>query len=272
MSNKTFSKALGSVPETGKDTEWSNSLKRGRVPGPRMQEHKMLDGEYGDSTQAIHAGTYLDPTTGAVGTPIFQTSTFCFSDHTYDSFSQGLIRDVPIYTRYGNPTVWSVQEKISALENAESSVLFSSGMSAIVTTLVALTNNSGHIISSRDVYGGTFNFLREDLHQMGRQLTFVDSTSIAEIEAAIRENTQVLFFESLTNPLLKAIPLIELAELARKYKLLLVIDNTFLSPYHLKPLDFGAHIVLHSCTKYMNGHSDLVAGVVSGSRKYIDRI
>ena len=145
-------------------------------------------------------------------------------------------------------------------------------MSAITTTLVGLTNRGGHIISSFDVYGGTYNFLREDIHQLGRETTLVDGTDLAAVDAAIKPNTQVLFFETLSNPLLKALPLRGLASLAKARNLLLVVDNTFLSPICLRPLDEGVDIVLHSCSKYMNGHSDLIAGSVSGSRKYVDRI
>ncbi len=272
MNKDKLSKAIGNSPEANSSVTWSNNLKRGRVPGPRMKENKMLPDTLGGSTIAVHGGTYEDPITGAVGTPIFQSSTFNFSKHTYDSFAQGLIRDIPTYTRYGNPTVWSTQEKISQLENAESTILFSSGMSAITTTLVGLTNRGGHIISSFDVYGGTYNFLREDIHQLGRETTLVDGTDLAAVDAAIKPNTQVLFFETLSNPLLKALPLRGLASLAKARNLLLVVDNTFLSPICLRPLDEGVDIVLHSCSKYMNGHSDLIAGSVSGSRKYVDRI
>jgi cystathionine beta-lyase/cystathionine gamma-synthase len=207
-----------------------------------------------------------------VGTPVFASTTFTFTEDTYEAFDQGHIRDVPIYGRYGSPNQWAVQEKIAALENAESGLVFSSGMAAITTTLLALTNRGGHIISSRDVYGGTFNLLREDMHQLGRSVTFTDPTDIEAIRAAIRDETQVLFFETLTNPLLKAIPLARLGRLADEHNLLLVVDNTFLSPIHLRPLEHGAHVVIHSATKYLNGHSDVTAGAASGPRKYVDRI
>jgi Cystathionine beta-lyases/cystathionine gamma-synthases len=210
--------------------------------------------------------------TGAVGTPVFATTTFTFTEDTYEAFEQGHIRDVPIYGRYGSPNQWAVQEKIASLENAESALVFSSGMAAITTTLLALTNRGGHIISSRDVYGGTFNLLREDMHQLGRSVTFTDPTDFNAIQAAIRDETQVLFFETLTNPLLKAIPLTRLGRLAHEHNLLLVVDNTFLSPIHLRPLEHGAHIVIHSATKYLNGHSDVTAGTAAGPRKYVDRI
>ncbi len=267
-----MAKAVGDSADPGAEHQWHNTLRRGRVPGPRMSHQRALPESAGNSTKSVHSGTYLDPITGAVGTPIFQTSTFEFSEHTYEAFEQGHIRDVPIYGRYGSPNQWAVQEKIAALEGAQSSVVFSSGMSAITTTLLALTNHGGHIISSRDVYGGTFNLLREDMHQLGREVTFVEPTDMDQIRAALQDNTQVLFFETLTNPLLKAIKLPELGELAKEHNLLLVIDNTFLSPQFIRPLDLGAHVVIHSCTKYLNGHSDLTAGVASGSRKYLDRV
>jgi len=261
----------GNAPGAGQDREWTDSLQRGRVPGPRLAQQRVVDGA-GLSTRSVHAGTYEDPVTGAVGTPVFASTTFAFTEETYEAFDQGHIRDVPIYGRYGSPNQWAVQEKIASLENAESALVFSSGMAAITTTLLALTNRGGHIVSSRDVYGGTFNLLREDMHQLGRTVTFTDPADFAAIEAAVRDETQVLFFETLTNPLLKAIPLTQLGRLARERNLLLVVDNTFLSPIHLRPLEHGAHIVIHSATKYLNGHSDITAGVASGPRKYVDRI
>lgn len=266
-----MAKAIGNAAEPGGGRPWTNSLSRGRVPGPRLPQQRVLDG-VGPSTQSIHSGTYIDPITGAVGTPIFASSTFEFNDHTYGAFEQGHIRDVPIYGRYGSPNQWVVQEKVAALENAESGVVFASGMAAIATTLLALTNRGGHIVTSRDVYGGSFNLLREDMFQMGRDVTFVDATDLDVIIAAIRPETQVLFFESLTNPLLKALPLAELGEYAERNHLLLVVDNTFLTPHCLRPLELGAHVVIHSASKYLAGHSDLTAGVAVGSRKYMDKL
>ena len=271
MTIKTQSSAIGTAPSPAPERRWSNELKRGRVPGPRLPQQKVIPAESGLGTMCVHAGGYEDPVTGAVTGTLFQTTTFLFSETSYASFAQGITRDVPIYTRYGNPNQWTVQEKIATLEGAESACVFASGMAAIFTTLLALTNRGGHIVSAYDVYGGTYDLLKE-LHQVGRSVSFVDPTNIQEVEAAIKEETQVLFFETLTNPLLKAIPLEELAELARARKLLLIVDNTFLTPVFSRPLQHGAHIVLHSCTKYLNGHSDLVAGVASGSRKYIDRV
>ncbi len=264
--------ADGNMPESGAQKSWMDQLNRKRVPGPRTPYHHKLDARTGCSTRAVHSGTYHDPVSGAVGTPVFQSTTFLFQDKTYDAFFEGVTRDVPIYTRYGNPSQWSVQEKVAALEGAESAVVFSSGMAAIATTVYALTNRGGHIVTSYDVYGGTYNLVREDLHQSDREVSFVDPTDLSAIEAAIQQNTQMFLFEGLSNPLLKGLPVKSICELARKHNILVVIDNTFLSPVASRPLEFGADIVIHSATKYLNGHSDMTAGVASGSRKFLDRI
>ncbi|MEV5692559.1 trans-sulfuration enzyme family protein [Micromonospora globbae] len=223
-------------------------------------------------TLAVHAGTYEDPTTGSVGTPIFQTSTFLLDNASYTAFADGTLRDVPIYTRYGNPSQWSVQEKVAALEGAESALVTSSGMSATANTIFALTNSQSHIISAYDVYGGTYNLLREDLPSAGRTVSFVDPMDIDAVRAAIRPETQLLFFETLTNPMLKAPDVRALVRVAKEAKALLIVDNTFLTPINMKPLELGVDVVVHSATKYLGGHSDLTAGVVVGRRKFLDRI
>lgn len=271
MTMKTQSTAIGNVPGASAERKWSNELLRGRVPGPRLPQQKVIPTSMGKGTACVQAGGYEDPTTGAVIGTTFHSTTFYFSEASYQSFSQGVTRDVPIYGRYGSPNQWICQEKIATLEQAESALVFSSGMAAIYTTLLALTNRGGHIISAYDLYGGSYDLLKE-LHQVGRTVTFVEPTNVDQVRNAIREETQVLFFETLSNPLLKALPLRELAALAKEKKLLLVVDNTFLTPIFCQPLAEGADIVVHSCTKYLNGHSDVVAGVASGSRKYVDRI
>ena len=128
------------------------------------------------------------------------------------------------------------------------------------------------MVSSRDIYGGTYNFLYEDLDKFGMSVTFTSPTNLKEIEAAIQENTKVLYFEALTNPLLKITPIKEIVALGKKHNLRVVIDNTFITPYNVKMLDLGVDIVVNSATKYLNGHSDLIGGTVSGPRKLVDRI
>ena len=265
--NKVFN-GLEAKRETGK--VWFNDLKRKRSEGPSIASKRYS--EFNESTKSVHAGQYDDPNTNALGTPIFQCSTFLLNDKTYQAIEEGRGRDEMIYTRYGNPSQWSVQEKLSALENAESSMVFSSGMAAISSALLAMLDKGSHVVSSRDIYGGTYNFLYEDLDRFGMSVTFTSPTDISEIEAAIQENTKVLYFEALTNPLLKIAPLQEIVELGKKYNLRVIIDNTFLTPYNIKPLDLGVDLVVNSATKYLNGHSDLIGGTVSGSRKLIDRV
>jgi cystathionine beta-lyase/cystathionine gamma-synthase len=249
---------------------WFNDLQRKRGNGPSLGTDRYQ--EYSESTKSVHAGQYDDPKTGALGTPIFQCSTFYLSKASYEAIEEGRGRDEMIYSRYGNPSQWSVQEKLSSLENAESSIVFSSGMAAISSTLLSILDKGSHIVSSRDIYGGTYNFLYEDLDKFGMSVTFTSPTDLKEIEAAIQENTKILYFEALTNPLLKITPIKDLVALAKKYNLRVIIDNTFLTPYNVKMLDLGVDIVVNSATKYLNGHSDLIGGTVSGSRKLVDRI
>ncbi len=249
---------------------WLNDLKRKREKGPTLQPESHA--EFKDSTKSVHAGQYNDPNTNALGTPIYQCSTFYLSEPSYKAIEEGRGRDEMIYSRYGNPSQWSVQEKLSSLENAESSIVFASGMAAISSTLLAILDKGSHVVSSRDIYGGTYNFLYEDLYRYGMSVSFTSPTDIDAIEAAIQDNTKVLYFEALTNPLLKITPLKELVALAKKHNLRVIIDNTFLTPYNVKALELGVDLVVNSATKYLNGHSDLIGGTVSGSRKLIDRI
>ena len=178
---------------------WFSDLKRKRDKGPSLGTDRYQ--EYNESTKSVHAGQYDDPKTGALGTPIYQCSTFYLSKDSYEAIAEGRGRDEMIYSRYGNPSQWSVQEKISSIENADSSIVFSSGMAAISSTLLAILDKGSHVVSSRDIYGGTYNFLYEDLDKFGMSVTFTSPTDLEQIEAAIQENTKVLYFEALTNPL-----------------------------------------------------------------------
>ena len=253
-----------------RDDIWFSDLKRKRTAGPGLAAHDYSD--FGESTKSIHAGQYDDPITGAVGTPIYQSSTFFLDSESYTSFDEGRAREKLIYSRYGNPSQWAVQQKISTLENAESSVVFSSGMAAICSAIFALVEKGCHIVTSRDLYGGTYNFIYEDLQKFGISTSFVDMTDVETIENAVTDNTKLLYFESLSNPLLKVAPIPDLVRIAQENGCRLLIDNTFLTPYNFKPLDFGVDVVINSATKYFGGHSDLIAGTVSACRKLADPI
>ncbi len=254
----------------GEAVAWLSDLSRARIEGPKLKQR--LTSALSLATRAVHAGAYEEPTTGAVGTPIFQNSTFRLGADQYRAFDQGHGRDRFIYTRYGNPSQWAVQEKIAALEGAQSALVFSSGMAAITSAITALSDPGGHIVASSELYGGTYALFNGDMPNLGRRVTFAEPTDIKAIEAAILPETQVLFFEAVTNPLLKVANLPRIAELARARGCRSIVDATFATPVGVRPLEHGVDIVVHSATKYLNGHSDLVAGVAAGERKLIDQI
>lgn len=250
--------------------EWCSDLSRSRRSGPARTHEDWASS--GASTIAVHAGSVDDPVTGAVGTPIYQTSTFLLGKDQYQSIEDGFARDRFIYTRYGNPSQWAVQEKIAALEGAESALVFSSGMAAITATVLALADKGAHVVASRDLYGGTYGFFHQELPGLGMTASFVDPRDLDAVGAAIRPETQVLFFESLSNPLLKVADVPALASLAARHGARLVIDATFVTPIGCRPLALGADVVVHSASKYLNGHGDLIAGTAAGSRKLLDRV
>ena len=249
---------------------WLNNLDRKRAAGPFLPGHGLPAA--GNSTTAVHAGTHDDPRTGAVGTPIYQASTFNLGADQYGSIEHGFARDRFIYSRYGNPSQWAVQEKLAALEGAESAIVFSSGMAAITATVMALVDKGAHVVASADLYGGTYNLFNQEFPTFGMSSTLVDPQDFSAIEAAIRPETQLMYFEAITNPLLKIIDIPRLAEIARRNGLRLVVDGTFAPPVAMRALEQGADVVVHSASKYLNGHSDLIAGVAAGPRKLIDMI
>jgi len=260
----------GSQSPLAHEVGWLSDLRRARRPGPFIGgDHHAFPGP---STRAVHAGSHDDPRTGAVGTPIYQNSTFLLGAEQYRAIEEGYPRDRFIYSRYGNPTQWAVQEKLAALENAESAIVFSSGMAAITSTVLTLMDKGGHVVASNELYGGTYNLFNQELPSLGMSATLVDPRDPAAIEAAIRPDTQILYFEAITNPLLKVIDIPMLAAIAQRQQARLVIDGTFATPIACRPLEHGANMVVHSASKYLNGHSDLIAGVAAGSRKLIDQL
>lgn len=249
---------------------WVQGLQRERRPGPGLGP-AVWPGA-GPSTIAIHAGSRDDERTGAVGTPIYQCTTFLLGEEQYQAIEEGRARDRFIYSRYGNPNQWAVQEKLAALEGAESALVFSSGMAAIAAAVLGLCDRGAHIVASADLYGGTYSLLQQELPSLGMSVTLVDPRELAAVEAAITPRTQLLFFEALSNPLLKVLDVPGVVALARRYQLRLVVDATFLTPLGLKPLEHGADLVVHSASKYLNGHSDVIAGVAAGPRKLVDQL
>lgn len=210
--------------------------------------------KFGFGTRAIHAGQAPEPITGAVMTPIFQTSTFAQE-------SPGKNRGYE-YARTGNPTRTAYQDCVAALEGAQFALAFSSGLAT--TDAILHTLKSGdHVLCCDDVYGGTFRIFDKVYRKLGLEFTFMDFSDLAKVEAAFQPNTKLVWMETPTNPMLKILDIAALTALARRKKAISVVDNTFMSSYFQKPLQLGADLVVHSVTKYMNGHSDVVGGVLA---------
>ncbi len=223
-------------------------------------------------TNTIHAGKMHDAQHGALSTPIYQTSTFVF-----DNVQQGSNRFLGeeqgyIYGRLGNPTVRELEIKMATLEGTEDAAAFGSGMGAISSVLLANLNKGDHIIASSALYGCSFALLNHKFADLGIEVTFVDMSLESEVRAAIQENTKVMFLETPVNPNLVVFDLVMLASIAKENQLVSVIDNTFMSPVLQNPVKFGFDIVVHSATKYLNGHGDVVAGIACGSADQIQNI
>ncbi|RCW77136.1 bifunctional cystathionine gamma-lyase/homocysteine desulfhydrase [Saliterribacillus persicus] len=203
-------------------------------------------------TKMVHGGITGDKETGAVSVPIYQVSTYkqpAAGQHTgYE------------YSRTGNPTRHALESVMAELENGNRGFAFASGMAAI-TSVMMLLKSGDHIILTDDVYGGSYRLTTKVLNRFELGHTFVDSSSPEQVEAAIKPETKMLYIETPTNPLLKVTDIKKMSEIAKKHDLLLVVDNTFATPYFQTPLDLGADIVLHSATKYIGGHSDVVSGI-----------
>lgn len=226
----------------------------------------------GFSTKAIHIGKGESEKVKPVNVPIYQSTNFFLDDEDYEAILKGRSKDVYLYTRYSNPTRKAVEKKIAALEGGEEALLFSSGMGAISATLLTFLHPGDHLVSSRDIYGGTYKLMNEVLPSKGIEVTYVDPTDPDQIKAAVKENTKVFLFETLSNPLLKIFEVEKVADFAHSRGIKIIVDNTFLSPYNFNPLSKGADLVLHSVSKYLNGHSDVIAGVVVGKREDIEKI
>lgn len=204
-------------------------------------------------TKAIHAGQEPDPTTGAIMTPIYQTSTYVqASPGDHKGFE---------YSRATNPTRKALEDCMAALENAEYGLCFSSGLGAI-DAVIKLLKPGDEVIAGDDLYGGTYRIFTQIFAPLGIEFKFIDFTDASNLEKYVTPNTKMVWIETPTNPTLKIIDIEAVAEITKKHKLLLGVDNTFASPYNQSPMDLGADIVMHSATKYIGGHSDLVMGVL----------
>jgi len=228
--------------------------------------------KYSLSTRSIHAGEPRRRYADSITTPIIQTSTFTFRDsrHIEDFTKKG--KEHFEYGRYGNPTAKIAERRLADLEGAEDCVVFTSGMSAITTTILTLVQSGDHIVITDDSYKKTLEFCRSYLRQFGVECTIVPFGKYEGLERAIKKNTRFIFSESPTNPYLNIFDLVRIKKIADKHKVLTLIDSTFATPLNQRPIEFGMDIVLQSCTKYLAGHNDILAGAVLGRTELIDKI
>lgn len=220
-------------------------------------------------TNIVHGGMHHDEKTGAHVPPIYMTSTFVFKnvDHGARLFKDE--EEGYIYTRLGNPTIDLLANKMALLESAEAGMVFGSGMAAVFATIVATCQHGDHIIVDNVIYGGTYTLCQNVLPRVGISTTFVNTSDDAQIKTAIKPNTKLILIESPANPTLKINDIAHIAEVAHQHKIVLCVDNTFATPFLQRPIELGADIVVHSATKYLGGHGDLIGGVAVGKRDFI---
>lgn len=228
------------------------------------------------ATRAIKAGEGPDPTTGALNTPIYETTTYAYAS-TRD-FEQGIVDAMSwqpgacLYSRSTNPTTMALERKIASLEGAEDAAIVACGMAAVNMALLSNLNAGDHVIASNDIFCCTRSSLEDILPSKGIEVDIVDINHLSNIEEKLKPNTKVIYIEVLSNPRLELADLPAIAELAHKNGCKFIVDNTFLSPYLLRPLEWGADMVVHSGTKYVVGHGDALCGLVSGSKEMVDRV
>jgi methionine-gamma-lyase len=226
----------------------------------------------GLSTTAIHAGYDTDPQTGSLTTPIYQTSTFVFP-----SIEEGAKRFAGeeagyVYSRLGNPTVTVLEEKVAALEKAESGLAFASGMAAVSAVLMALVRTGDHILGTKGLYGCTYGLLNIMQDRFHVDYTLCDMTAEESIREKLQSTTRVIYMETPINPTMKLVDFALVVKIAKEIGAYVVVDNTFMSPYLQRPLEHGCDIVIHSATKFIGGHGDVIAGIAVGPKSIMDTI
>lgn len=226
----------------------------------------------GFTTKVVHAGQSFDPETGALSTPIYQTSTFCFE--TVEEGTGKFNKSIPgyVYTRGGNPTTRALEEKMAAIEGGEDCVATASGMGAVGAVMVAFLKSGDHVVCGDTLYGGTSVVMRTNLAQFGIDVTFVDTADLEAVKNAFTPKTKMVYFETPTNPLMTVTDIKAISAIAKERGAKVVVDSTFAPPPVQFALKLGADLVLHSVTKYLNGHGDVLGGVVIGKKEDIAAI
>jgi methionine-gamma-lyase len=224
----------------------------------------------GFHTKLVHAGFHGDPT-GAINVPIYQSSTFAFRNAAHGAALFAGDEDGYIYTRIGNPTIRALEDNVAELENGYGGIATSSGLGAVSTVFLALLSANDHIVSTDSVYGPSRGLIENHLTRFGVSATFVNTSKLEDVQTAFRPQTRILFIETPANPSMQVTDIRAAADMAHAQGCLLVVDNTFASPYLQRPLDLGADVVLHSVTKFLNGHADIVGGVIIAKTKDLYR-
>ena len=225
-----------------------------------------------ESTKSVHEAEPFDEETGSLVSPIYQTSTFAFTKAAEVAPAVKGKSGAYVYSRWDNPTVVRLEKKLAAFESGEDAAFFSSGMAAISTALFAFVRKGTHVVSTRDLYGGTYNLIHDVLPGLGLDTTMVDTVNLAEMDKAMRKNTRIVYIETPSNPTLKLVDIKKAVEIAHGNGALLFVDSTFASPINQNPISLGADVVLHSATKYLNGHADVTAGAAVANKENTKKI
>jgi methionine-gamma-lyase len=238
---------------------------------PKSRQRQAKSPRWGDATLAIHAGEAKPGRNGPVAPAIERSANFVFADTAeMKRWAEGKSKAY-IYTRYGNPTLAIAEAKLAALEGAEAAIVTASGMAAISSALFAVLQSGDELIATRQLYGGAYRLLRDLLPSLGIAVRFVEP-SLEGVDSLVNERTRALYIETPTNPTLRLVDLRKAAAVGRRHDIVTLVDNTFATPVLQKPIALGFDLVVHSATKYLGGHSDLIAGVAVGSEKWIARV
>lgn len=222
----------------------------------------------GINSKLIHAGHKSDAT-GSVNVPIYQTSTFAFRNAAHGAALFAGEEEGYIYTRIGNPTIAALEDNVAELEHGYGGIATSSGMGAVCTVYLALLEAGAHVVSTASVYGPSRGLMEKDFSRFGVSATYVDTSDFAQVQQALQLNTRLVYLETPANPTMQVSDIARISELAHAHGCLVVVDNTFASPYLQRPLELGADVVLHSVTKFINGHADVVGGIIVAKEKDI---
>ncbi len=223
---------------------------------------------YRMDTKIVHAGQRPCPDNMAFTTPIYQTATFAFDE----LLVTGMPRGKYVYSRSSNPTNTTLEIKMAALEGGNSAVSFASGMAAITAAILTILKSGDHLIADEVLYGSTYELLSKGVPRLGFDVSFVDMSDVDQVINAIKDTTKLIFFETPANPTLKLTDIRAITEIAAESSIRTIVDNTFLTPYFQRPLELGADIVVHSATKYLNGHGDALGGILITSFELADAV